>query len=161
MKEDHRSYIRNFCSFEKKAWFEPLTSAIPVQSSHWLPMEQRVIFKLILTPASYPDVSLSMKMCAQRKAGRRHPSHGPLRFITSHSFRARLCHAKNEAPEEEAILTPQYLSSLLTLYAPKRSLRSATKNRRSIPRSNLSTYINGDRDNNNNNTLFHLIIYKK
>ena len=28
--------------------------------------------------------------------------HGPLRFITSHLFRARLCHAKNEAPEEEA-----------------------------------------------------------
>ena len=42
-------------------------------------------------PASYPDVSLLMKMCAQRKAGR-----SPLRFITSHSFRARLCHAKNE-----------------------------------------------------------------
>ena len=46
--------------------------------------------------ASYPDVSLSMKMCAQRKMGRRqrarrrftcrlYPSHGPLRFITSHS----------------------------------------------------------------------------
>ena len=54
--------------------------------------------------ASYPDVSLLMKMFAQRKAGRRQraPSHGPLRFITSHSFRARLCHAKNEAPEEEA-----------------------------------------------------------
>ena len=33
---------------------------------------------------------------------RLYPSHGPLRFITSHSFRARLCHAKNEAPEEEA-----------------------------------------------------------
>ena len=43
-----------------------------------------------------PDVSLSMKMCAQRKAGRRQRarrrfecrlyfSHGPLRFITSHS----------------------------------------------------------------------------
>ena len=32
-----------------------------------------------------------------------YPSHGPLRFITSHSFRARLCHAKNEAPEEEAV----------------------------------------------------------
>ena len=41
-------------------------------------------------------LSLSMKMCAQRKAGRRqraswrfacrlYPSHGPLRFITSHS----------------------------------------------------------------------------
>ena len=35
-------------------------------------------------------------------ACRLYPSHGPLRFITSHSFRARLCHAKNEAPEEEA-----------------------------------------------------------
>ena len=55
------------------------------------------------------------KTCAQRKAGRRqrarrfacrlYPSHGPLRFITSHSFRARLCHAKNEAPEEEAEAT--------------------------------------------------------
>ena len=33
-----------------------------------------------------------------------YPSHGPLRFITSHSFRARLFHAKNEAPEEEAAL---------------------------------------------------------
>ena len=60
-----------------------------------------------IEPASYPDVSLLMKMCAQRKAGRRqrlYPSHGPLRFITSHSFRARLCHAKNEAPEEEAAI---------------------------------------------------------
>ena len=54
--------------------------------------------RLIPRPASYPDVSLLMKMCAQRKAGS-----GPLRFITSHSFRARLCHAKNEAPEEEAV----------------------------------------------------------
>ena len=46
--------------------------------------------------ASYPDVSLSMKMCAQKKAGRRqrarrrfacrlYPSHGPLRFITNRS----------------------------------------------------------------------------
>ena len=54
-----------------------------------------------------------MKLCAQRKAGRRqrarrrfacrlYPSHGLLRFITSYLFRARLCHAKNEAPEEEA-----------------------------------------------------------
>ena len=38
-------------------------------------------------------------------ACRLYPSHGPLRFITSHSFRARLCHAKNEAPEEEAAVT--------------------------------------------------------
>ena len=46
--------------------------------------------------ASYLDVSLSMKMCAQKKAGRRqrtrrcfacrlYPSHGPLRFITNRS----------------------------------------------------------------------------
>ena len=39
-------------------------------------------------------------------ACRLYPSHGPLRCITSHSFRARLCHAKNEAPEEEAAVTP-------------------------------------------------------
>ena len=32
-----------------------------------------------------------------------YPSHGPVRLITSHSFRARLCHAKNEAPDEEAV----------------------------------------------------------
>ena len=37
-----------------------------------------------------------------RFACRLYPSHGPVWFITSHSFRARLCHAKNEAPEEEA-----------------------------------------------------------
>ena len=58
--------------------------------------------------ASYPDVSPSMKMCAQRKAGRRqrtrrcfacrlYPSHGPLRFITNRSQLP----CKNEAPEEE------------------------------------------------------------
>ena len=33
-----------------------------------------VINKCVSSPASYPDVSLSMKMCAQRKAGRRQPS---------------------------------------------------------------------------------------
>ena len=51
-----------------------------------------------------PRTQTSLSMCAQRKAGRSrlYPSHGPLRFITSHSFRARLCHAKNKAPEEEA-----------------------------------------------------------
>ena len=41
-----------------------------------------------------------------RFAYRLYPSHGPLRFITSQSFRARLCHAKNEAHEEEAVLHP-------------------------------------------------------
>ena len=57
--------------------------------------------------ASYPDVSLDVRAKEGGKettgfACRLYPSHGPLRFITSHSFRARLCHAKNEAPEEEA-----------------------------------------------------------
>ena len=46
-------------------------------------------------------------------ACRLYPSHGPLRFITSHSFRARLCHAKNETPEEEADLEGgMYLTEL-------------------------------------------------
>ena len=45
---------------------------------------------------------LSFDENVRAKAGGKVPFHGPLRFITSHSFRARLCHAKNEAPEEEA-----------------------------------------------------------
>ena len=56
--------------------------------------------------ASYPDVSLSMKMCAQRKAGRSLPSVlFPWSLAVHHqslAFRARLCQEKNEAPEEEA-----------------------------------------------------------
>ena len=47
-------------------------------------------------------------MCAQRKAGRRLPSVPfPWSLAVHHqslAFRARLCHAKNEAPEEEAVL---------------------------------------------------------
>ena len=46
------------------------------------------------------QTSLFWWKCTRK--GRRDPSHGPLRFITSHSFRAPLCHAKNEALEEEA-----------------------------------------------------------
>ena len=42
----------------------------------------------------------------RRFACRLYPSHGPLWFIASHSFRARLRHAKNEAPEEEAVSSP-------------------------------------------------------
>ena len=77
-----------------------------VMSDLPVPFHVRVPSVLSRITASYPDVSLLMKMCAQRKAGRKrlYPSHGPLRFImiTSHSFRALLCHVKNEAPEEEA-----------------------------------------------------------
>ena len=77
-----------------------------------------------MTPASYPDVSLclSMKMCAQRKAGRRqrarlrfarclYPSHGHLRFITSRSstlrktkrLRRRLSHNVNTIGNKKVI----------------------------------------------------------
>ena len=55
--------------------------------------------------ASYPDVSLSMKMCAQREAGRTLPFPWSLAVAVhhqSHAFRARLYDEKNEAPEEEA-----------------------------------------------------------
>ena len=47
--------------------------------------------------ASYPDVSISIKIFLQWKAG-------PLRFVTSHSLFAPASmwnQAKNEAPEEE------------------------------------------------------------
>ena len=65
-------------------------------------------------PASYPDVSLSMKVFVQRKAGRRQRVR---RFACrripfswslavhhqSLAFRARLCHEKNKAPEEASV----------------------------------------------------------
>ena len=87
---------------------------LTAKSEKTLPTFRDATTGFLAKPASYSEVSLLMKMCAQRKAGRRqqarrrfacrqYPSHGPLRFITSHSFRARLCHAKNEGPEEEAV----------------------------------------------------------
>ena len=60
-------------------------------------------------------LSLSMKVCAQRKAGRRKrastslvsPSHGPLRFVTGHWRFAFASMWKNyEAPEKEEDLSP-------------------------------------------------------
>ena len=65
--------------------------------------------------ASYPDVSLKENLRAKeggkeqtgetRFASLLSPSHGPLRFVTSHSRFALASmrnHAKNEAPEDEA-----------------------------------------------------------
>ena len=52
----------------------------------------------VVAAASYPDVSLSMKMCAQRKAGR---IPFPWSLAVHHQslvFRARLYDEKNEAP---------------------------------------------------------------
>ena len=60
-----------------------------------------------VVPASYPDVSLSMKMCAQRKAGRRQPVSAvyTLPMVTCASSpvtRVSRSLLANEAPEEEA-----------------------------------------------------------
>ena len=53
------------------------------------------------------SLSLSMKMCQQRKAGRRQPSvpspWSPAVHHQSLAFRARLCHVKIEAPKEKAV----------------------------------------------------------
>ena len=62
-------------------------------------------------------LSLSMKVCAQRKAGRRKrastslvsPSHAPLRFVTSHwRFAFASMWNKYEAPEKEEDLRPSF-----------------------------------------------------
>ena len=57
--------------------------------------------------ASYPDVSLLRKMCAQRKAGRRQPAVCTLPMVPCGSspvtrFALASAMRKNEAPEEEA-----------------------------------------------------------
>ena len=62
-------------------------------------------------------LSLSMLICAQRKAGRRKrastslvsPSHAPLRFVTSHwRFAFASMWNKYEAPEKEEDLRPSF-----------------------------------------------------
>ena len=71
--------------------------------------------RMVIFTASYPDVSPSRWKFARK--GRREgengrgfssllsPSHGPLRFVNSHSlFRALSLYAKNEASEEEVII---------------------------------------------------------
>ena len=81
---------------------------LTAKSEKTLPTFRDATTGFLTKPASYPDVSLLMNMCAQRKAGRRqqarrrfacrqYPSHGPLRFITSHSFRARLCQCEKRS----------------------------------------------------------------
>ena len=71
--------------------------------------------RMVIFTASYPDVSPSRWKYARK--GRREgenwrgfssllsPSHGPLRFVNSHSlFRALSLYAKNEASEEEVVI---------------------------------------------------------
>ena len=60
------------------------------------PIKNLVLKPKTFEPASYPYVSLSIKLWAQRRAGSRNrasrfsPSHGPLRLVTSHSGVTRL-----------------------------------------------------------------------
>ena len=68
--------------------------------SPFLSITSKPICLLPRLRAVYPDVSLSMKICAQRKEkkeGRRKQafsrSHGPLRFVTSHSRVTRVWHS--------------------------------------------------------------------
>ena len=74
------------------------------------------IIYTILT-ASYPDVSLLMKMCAQRKAGRRQPAVSTLPMVPCGSspvtrFALASAMRKTEAPEEEAaVLTKLFTKS--------------------------------------------------
>ena len=74
------------------------------------PLFLTLICQYPVISASYPDVSLSMEMCAKRKAGRRQrgdgasPSVRTLPMVPCGSSPVpRLCYlAKNEAPKEEA-----------------------------------------------------------
>ena len=70
-------------------------------------------------PASYPDVSFSMKVFVQRKAGRRQRVRRfacrRIPFSWSLAFRALLCHEKNNAPEEAAVFH-RFLSLLFAFF---------------------------------------------
>ena len=87
--------------------------------------------KYVSSPASYPDVSLSMKMCAQRKAGRRQPSVPfPWSLAAHHrslAFRACLYDEKNEAPEEEAV-SSLVMSVVIQNYGQQQWLKTVKQN---------------------------------
>ena len=57
----------------------------------------------LILPASYSDVSLSMKMCAQRKPSVPFPWSLAVHH-QSLAFRAPIYDAKNETPDEEAVI---------------------------------------------------------
>ena len=66
-----------------------------------------------LVPASYPDVSLDVRA---KEGGKETWSLAV--HHQSLAFRARLCHAKNEAPEEEAVVGTS-LPSLALCFQPR------------------------------------------
>ena len=58
----------------------------PAGLNWYFRLKQIFLISTVLFASCRNELKLtSMKMCAQRKAGWRHPFHGPLRFITSHS----------------------------------------------------------------------------
>ena len=90
----------------------------------------RLESNLARAAASYPDVPLLMKICAQRKAGTRKilPIVPYASLPVTRVSRLPLCSAKNEAPEEEApqVDTAQRL-------APKQiKKQNKTKNKKTL-----------------------------
>ena len=117
-------------------WLRSLTWLGGRLLSNWTPgttgMPSTIIRKLPRT-----QTSLFWWKCARkgRREGegfacRLYPSHGSLRFITSHSFRARLCHAKNEAPEEEADSNACFIRIGLSVpvFSPPHPLLGSSRN---------------------------------
>ena len=76
------------------------------QFQHWTPRLNSAVWPVPYACAKphHQGMEALISCLVPRRLSFDDPSHGPLWFITSHSFRARLCHAKNEAPEEEAAL---------------------------------------------------------
>ena len=76
------------------------------QFQHWTPRLNSAVWPVPYACAKphHPGMEALISCLVPRRLSFDDPSLGPLWFITSHSFRARLCHAKNEAPEEEAAL---------------------------------------------------------
>ena len=76
--------------------------------------------------ALYPDVSLSMKMCAQRKAGRSlYSSNGPLRLIIS---RSPLPCEKRSAWGGGWVVTISTETGKILVIFPERALRPSLQN---------------------------------
>lgn len=86
---------------------DALISGSMMLISTMIKMFPLIVLSLRLPIAFSSNVPRSIKICAQRKAGRWKPSHCPLRFVTSRSRVARVSLAfralmpKREAQEEE------------------------------------------------------------
>ena len=118
-KWDHRSYRRNFCSCEKKAWkiqactgFEPLTSAMPVQRSNQLSWQAN--WELVII-GFHPKFWIFLGIMG--------PIHG---FGPhSHDHMSAVCHARDERVTKAcACLHPAEMFSETN--SPSRSISSVS-----------------------------------